>query len=282
MRKSRFGFRLFQDVSIARKLRGIMMLTSGLSLLVATSGFLLWGRTTIRTLSSTVNLRTARLTASGCREALVSQDASRIKDILGTLRAEPTVVYACVFGASWEVLADYRREEDFTEVISPVEMLSESGCTAQGRHMLATEDVIVGGVRLGTIYIQSDLKPLNALAQESLQIVGYVLLMALLVAYILSRGLQRVVSTPLLRLAGTAKAITLKSDYTLRAEGNRRDEIGLLIRLFNEMLDQIQSRDRALSRRRKDLESKVEQLSSAARWSNSMRLWNSTGKPKPL
>ncbi|UCD49460.1 MAG: response regulator [Phycisphaerales bacterium] len=257
MRRLRFGFAFFKDVSIARKLLGIMMLTCGLSLLVATSGFVFWGRTTLRALLSTTNLRTAQMTAGGCREGLISQDVSKVGDILATLRAEPSVVYACVFGSSWEVLAEYRREEDFTDIVSP-ETLSESKCTATGRYMLATKDVMVDGVRLGTVYIQSDLELLNALAQESMQIVGAVLLMALLVAYALSMGLQKVVSTPLLRLAGTAKAIALKSDYTLRAEGNRQDEIGLLIRLFNEMLDQIQSRDRALSRRKEDLESQVE------------------------
>lgn len=257
MRKSRFGFRLFKDVSIARKLRGIMMLTSGLSLLIATSGFVLWGRTTLKTALSTANQRTAQMTAGSCRHGLISQDASTVKDVLATLRAEPSVVYACVFGRSWEIIAEYRRDADFTDVVTP-ETFAESEWTASGRYMLATEDVIVNGDRKGTIYIQSDLALLNALAQESLQIVGAVLLVALLSAYALSSGLQKVVSTPLLRLAGTAKAITLKSDYTLRAKGNRGDEIGLLIRLFNEMLDQIQSRDRALSRRKEDLEAQVE------------------------
>jgi PAS domain S-box-containing protein len=47
-------------------------------------------------------------------------------------------------------------------------------------------------------------------------------------------------------LAKTAKAISIRKDYTIRAQKHGRDELGLLVQGFNEMLDEIQTRDAAL------------------------------------
>ncbi|WDT82527.1 MAG: PAS domain-containing protein [Candidatus Manganitrophus sp.] len=47
-------------------------------------------------------------------------------------------------------------------------------------------------------------------------------------------------------MAKTAKAISIRKDYTIRAQKHGQDELGLLVQGFNEMLDEIQTRDAAL------------------------------------
>src|SRR5262249_44737117 len=66
-------------------------------------------------------------------------------------------------------------------------------------------------------------------------ILGNVLIVSVVLALILSDRLQRLISTPILRLAATAQQVAQKQDYSLRAEKLAEDEVGQLTDAFNEM-----------------------------------------------
>ena len=63
--------------------------------------------------------------------------------------------------------------------------------------------------------------------------------------------------TPILHLAGVAEKVSSAGDYSLRAQTVGHDEIGKLIRSFNDMLDAIQQRDNALQAANDELEMRV-------------------------
>ncbi len=60
--------------------------------------------------------------------------------------------------------------------------------------------------------------------------------------------MQRVIATPILELAEKMKLVTHRQDYQVRAVKTGDDEVGSLIDGFNNMLTQINSHDRELSR----------------------------------
>ena len=95
------------------------------------------------------------------------------------------------------------------------------------------------------------------------RVAAIVLVCAVGVVLLLSTRLQRVISDPILRLADTARRVSSEKDYSIRAPSDRFDEIGMLIDGFNEMLDQIQVRDRLTQRERKKLRRINEQLALA-------------------
>ena len=74
---------------------------------------------------------------------------------------------------------------------------------------------------------------------------------------------------PLLRLADTARAVSARQDYALRATPHGSDEIGVLVTAFNDMLSQIERRDAELLSAKETLEQRVAertaQLSAGAR-----------------
>jgi light-regulated signal transduction histidine kinase (bacteriophytochrome) len=90
-------------------------------------------------------------------------------------------------------------------------------------------------------------------------VLGVVLLIALGVAFLIARKLERSLSAPILRLATTARQVTDAKDYSLRAAGDTGDELGALVRAFNEMLEQIQTRDAELLRGKAQLEERVKE-----------------------
>jgi signal transduction histidine kinase/CheY-like chemotaxis protein len=75
----------------------------------------------------------------------------------------------------------------------------------------------------------------------------FVVLGSLLVALVLSSRLQKLISAPILRLADVESRVSREKDFSLRAEKDSDDELGVLIDGFNDMLVQIQERDAELT-----------------------------------
>jgi HAMP domain-containing protein len=119
--------------------------------------------------------------------------------------------------------------------------------------------VELSGEKVGTIYIASDLKELNARFRRYAMIVGAVLALSALVALALSSRLQHIISRPITNLAAVAGTVASEKDYSIRAVKEGDDELGRLIDAFNEMLNQIQARDSALREARDYLELRVEE-----------------------
>ena len=99
------------------------------------------------------------------------------------------------------------------------------------------------GNDIGTIYLQSDTEEIRARARNLLTILAALNGGLFVLGLLLSSWLQRWVSTPILDLVWVAKGVSDKQDYSLRAKKHSRDELGLLMDAFNEMLGQIQARD---------------------------------------
>jgi PAS domain S-box-containing protein len=67
-----------------------------------------------------------------------------------------------------------------------------------------------------------------------------ILVGSLVVALVLSSRLQRRISDPIIALAGTARTVSERRDYSVRAPKMGADELGVLTDAFNEMLTRIE------------------------------------------
>src|SRR5437867_1807271 len=81
----------------------------------------------------------------------------------------------------------------------------------------------------GTAYIHSNLSEMYSRLRQHVGIVLAVLLVASIVAFLISARLQRVITGPVLKLSATARAVSEQKDYKLRAEKHSEDEVGVLI-----------------------------------------------------
>src|SRR5258707_13496851 len=83
-------------------------------------------------------------------------------------------------------------------------------------------------------------------------------MISLVVALLISKMSQRVISEPVMQLAQTVRIVSHEKNYSIRAaETGNRDEVSTLIESVNEMLEQIQQRDTALLRAHHELEHRV-------------------------
>src|ERR1700693_334463 len=91
----------YRDASIQRKLTFVVLCTSLLGLSLACTAFEIYERASFRA------AMTSEL--SVLAETLVFNDPKSAQDMLGALRAERHIVAACLYDASGNLFAEYRR-----------------------------------------------------------------------------------------------------------------------------------------------------------------------------
>ncbi len=90
-------------------------------------------------------------------------------------------------------------------------------------------------------------------------VIGAVILVAILAAYLVESRLHRVITAPIADLVAFANRVTVDKDYEIRAVKRSDDELGRLFDSFNDMLSQIQTRDSALKSAPNNIEQQVEE-----------------------
>jgi signal transduction histidine kinase/FixJ family two-component response regulator len=247
--------KLFQALSLKRKIIGIVMLASGVALLLATSAFVSYELTTYRETAVVELATTAQMIANTSTAALAFSDTKAAAETLATLRGEARIVEAGIYRRDGTQLASY--VSDRTSGPLPAAPGADGPRFEDGR-LLLFQRVSIDGDRIGTVYLKSDLRDMYARLERYALIAGAVLIVSLLTALLISSLLQRLISRPILQLADTAGRVSRENNYLLRAEKLGEDEIGALVDQFNGMMDQIHGRDLALQAARDELEDRVE------------------------
>ena len=241
----------------------LLMLTSGVALLLACSAFLAYERHSFRD-GLTHKMQTlATIVGRASAAAVEFRDIKGAEEILATLGDEENITAAVLYDRDGQPFAQYVRRDP----AAPQKSFTPPAPLADGYDFSATDfsvfrRIAIRGERIGTIYLQSDLRELSSRLHQYVQIVLLVLLVSVLVALLLSVRLQRVIIDPILALAGTAKKVLAEKNYGLRVTVKSRDELGQLMSIFNEMLQHIQERDAALQRAHDDLETRVRERTS--------------------
>jgi two-component system, sensor histidine kinase and response regulator len=244
--------------SIRQKLTRIVLVTCGTTILMACVVLGVYELISARDELANDLVQTAQTMAPNTSAGLSFLDQRAVREVLSSLKAQPSVINACVYKPDGSVFAAYSRPH------APVRIATAPRLRPDGLHftfenIAVFEPIELNGERIGTIYIKSDLAPLYARAERAAEVVLIVICASFLIAYLLASQLQRSISEPILDLARVAFARSIKKDYTIRATKRSDDEVGSLVERFNEMLDQIAARETALQKAHDELEVRVEE-----------------------
>jgi diguanylate cyclase (GGDEF)-like protein len=245
------------NISIRWKLTLLIVTISSVSLLLASIAFITSDRiNTQQTVSN--NLSTmAEIIAANSSAALLFGDTLAARETLGFLQAQKHIQAAAIYGMEGKLFASYRKN-GITIDLPNTDIQSEN-TLFWGDYVELFTHINYQGEQIGVVYLRSNMKAVHDRLIWFLGIVAIVLLVSLLITFILSTRLQRIITDPLLRLSATARQIRTEKNYSLRVIGEGRDELGNLITDFNAMLDEIQSRDTELSEHHTLLEERVAQ-----------------------
>ena len=244
-----------RDLSIRTKLQGILVVTSGVALLVASVVFTLYDRATFVRAKKDDLSAAASMVGVNSTAALAFGDSKAAGEVLTALAAKQHVTNACIYDKDGRVFAKYTRVGS-SGVFSPPPVQKDGSATVAG-HMKFFQPITLNGESIGTIFVEADLEDLHDRTTRFIEIASLVLLASLAVAFLLSSRLQHVISGPIAELADTATSVTKHGNYSVRAIKRGNDEIGLLFDQFNLMLDRIQQRDLALQQAHDGLEARV-------------------------
>ena len=261
-----------RNISIRLNLTLLILFASGLAVLLASFGFGIYERAKYR--SSAVRELTALADTLGANSAasLAFEDKKTAQEMLGALATEPRVLAACLYDNDGKSFAEYRsRNSSQNGVILP--RLRPDGAYFDRKSLALFRGVLLNGQRTGSIVLVFDLSDLRSQLLEYAKIATLVLLLSVLVTFVASLRLAVSIGTPLMHLAAVAHRVSTEKDYSVRAETGTGGETGLLISSFNEMLSQIESRERALNDALKSLRVSEERYALAARGAND-GLWD--------
>ncbi len=247
--------RALRNLSIRRKLTAIVMLTSGVAVILASALFLGYDYnsfkqqmvTDLETTAEGLGLQAyPALDAESASSGVGTQAREALAFIAGSLRAYPSVEHAVIFDANGRAVGGQERNILHRRPTPPFTDRNTHGFTVEGLalyHRVTTPE----GRFVGVIYLLSNTQELTARLQRYLGILAGVTFVSLFASLLLASQLQKLISQPILHLAGVETRVSRERDYSVRAIKEADDELGVLIDGFNDMLGQIQSRDAELT-----------------------------------
>ena len=251
--------------SVAGQITRLTLLVCAVALLLACTAFLAYDQFTFRgNLVRTLSAQ-AQIVGENSVSAILFDDPTAAAKTLQALHSSPDILSAAIFTPDGKRFAHYLREGgsplEERPAVSPgaVESISFAGGEVVLARVILVEDEPVG-----TVYIRAHLRELDRRFWRYVAIAGLVLALSLFAALALSAVVRRAIADPIISLAGTARAFSRDRDYSRQAQPTgTHDEVDTLIHAFNEMLSEIQRRERDLETERARLAAAVDGLQQA-------------------
>ena len=234
------------SLPIRRKLTLAITLTSAASLLcafLAFFGYEIWSQ---RAAMFSQLHSLAQTTAYNSASALLFKDAHSARETLAALKGDRHVIAAVILDDDRQPFAEYKAR--------PERALPEASNRWWHDEVSIRQIIVQDGTEIGELTIRADLGDMWRNLALGAFITLFIMLLALLLSFLIGRRMQRIVSDPILSLADTAKHISRQKDYSQRAVKQGNDEVGVLVDSFNEMLAQIEQRDKRLAEHTEALE----------------------------
>ena len=252
------------NLTIGRKIT-VVVAVSVMTAVTSVTGFYVYRQTeqniTARHGSVTA---TAQVFAASVAPHLRTRDKNAVLGSLraiGNLKSIPYVSANLADGRAFAALgsAVIVKSGSTSDALSMANNLPGISAMIRNPTLSVSVPAIMGGERVGSVSVLADISDLRSQFFEGV----IASLIAAFVASLLGMGvssrLKRSVTSPLDSLMSVIARVRDEKDLTVRAERISNDEIGKLVDVFNDMLDQVSARDMALARHREGLERTVQE-----------------------
>jgi len=227
--------------SLQRKLLAMMLLTTLAALVVALGAMVTYDlRTYHRTWVDDMSAQ-AELVGRTTAPSLALGDQRVARDNLSTLRFQPKVRAAAIYGPDGELFATYTSP---SEKDAPPTAAVGDSVKVSRNSLVIVKRIIEEGEVLGTVYLKADYELLDRVGSYA-GIAVVVSALSMLVAFLVSLWLQKMVTHPILEIGRTAREVVAQRDYSRRVNKTSEDELGELADSFNNMLTEIERRTQA-------------------------------------
>ncbi|MDA3779169.1 MAG: ATP-binding protein [Bacteroidales bacterium] len=248
---------LFKNVSIKNKILAIVLF---IVILTISLGFFI---VTIRDvknyksdLLATTKMNT-KIIGEYCVPALIFDDIKGATKILSKLDNLHYVNTGALYNKNGTLFASYKKNNSF--FIAP--FTKNNIVSAQefnDNYLTITRRIIFKNQFHGILIIKVNTETLDKKITTHIFILLSILLGIIILAFLLTNRLQKIISKPILDLAMLTRKISSENNFSIKIERKTNDEIGILYDDFSNLLNQINTRDEARDKvEKKLLEAKI-------------------------
>jgi len=246
-----------------------MLFISGSVLLLASAFFIVNELITFRQGMINELSMLAKVVANTGVAAIAFNDRKAAEKTMAAMYVEPSIVFAGIYTAEGNLFAEYykntgklsyqdrKSDRKISEAKAAGDQGALEGYPFFDDHLDVFENIVSDTGMFGIVYIRAEMKEIYSHLKWYIITCGTILFFSFISAFYISSKLQNIISLPILELTRTMKMISGWKNYAVRVERKNDDELGMLIDGFNEMLTQIQMRDRQLDQQRENLEYEV-------------------------
>ena len=252
----------------SRRLHRAILFVSLATVVVASGGYLFIEYRLFRDTLVQQMTALAEIVAETSRAAVAFDDAGSASVMLQSLSAEEAINSVHLYRIDGTRLAGYddaeqRFERDEDEDNAWLESsVGASLDTTSYRFDYDDLDVLapirLDGETIGHVHLDANFSSFYRQIQSMAISLGTLFLLLGGLTWFLSLRMQRRIAGPLDDLVSLTRHIGSEGDYSVRLKSTSTDEIGELVDSFNDMLAQVEDRDRALDETRRELETRVE------------------------
>ena len=232
-----------RGISVRRKLLLLTLLTTSIALFFAATIYTIYQLSALRH----ELMRDVAALADGIAErgrlAILDDDRRSLESAFTALSGQRHISSALVYAKDGTLFAVYRRDarpEDFDFYTRGAALPPAPSGSVLIRPVLAN------GENIGSVYVSADMTRFYRHLTEQGIVAAGVMLASFFIAFLLTNRVRREITEPIQNLTDTAKAASQKRLSEPPETGERKDELGLLVRAFHGLLDEVHEREAAL------------------------------------
>jgi signal transduction histidine kinase len=273
----------FKQGSIRQKLVAIIMAVAVVAVAITTFAIAAMGVVNLkRSLIQEMQIA-AETVAERNKFSIQFGYQGQVSTNLEMFKLRPSVIRACVYDRHGNIFAFYPMPstegnellatESGFKAAATCPLISENLTRYTGRGVELLRDITLGNEKVGSVYIESDLRQVHDYINHQIFTAVTVISVVFVVAYLLAIRLQKEISAPILELAAAATRVSAYKDYSYRVLAKHSEhaieeeysrEVAALVKAFNAMLSDIQEHEMELKHNYAELEHAKEVAESAS------------------
>lgn len=232
----------FKDLSIRTKITTMVVFISLIAQIVAGLIFAHYDRRQYKRLMLNDLTILADIVGDNNTANITFDFPVEAQNVLQTLIADKDIRVARIYDNNHNIFAEYKQSPEYSN--TNLDFISDRDTFAfTDNDLLISRNIILDNEKIGSIFLHSSLESYKSRISQFFSVYIIMLLTSLMIAWALSKKMQKVISAPIIDLTKTMRGMSNVTDYQVKEAERRNDEIGELMKGFNSMIKQIKKQN---------------------------------------